>query len=64
MTTTDSPSVLTLDALLAHWQGHRALTRRVIKAFPEDQLFSFTAAPPNVAEGVAATRIDDGARSP
>lgn len=39
--TTTSPSVLSLDALRAHWQGHRALTRRVIEAFPEDQLFTF-----------------------
>jgi uncharacterized damage-inducible protein DinB len=30
------------DALLQHWQGHRRLTRRVIEAFPEDQLFSFS----------------------
>ncbi|HEX5229945.1 MAG TPA: hypothetical protein VFW44_19670 [Bryobacteraceae bacterium] len=30
------------DALLAHWQGHRRLTRRVIEAFPEDKLFSFS----------------------
>jgi uncharacterized damage-inducible protein DinB len=29
-------------ALLEHWQGHRRLTRRVIEAFPEDQLFSFS----------------------
>jgi uncharacterized damage-inducible protein DinB len=29
-------------ALLAHWQGHRRLTRRVIEAFPEEQLFSFS----------------------
>ncbi|WP_309572989.1 DinB family protein [Deinococcus sp.] len=42
MTVTTSPSVLTLDALLTHWQGHRALTRRVIEAFPEDQLFTFS----------------------
>ena len=42
VTTTTSPSALSLDALLAHWQGHRALTRRVILAFPEDQLFSFS----------------------
>lgn len=28
-------------ALLDHWQGHRRLTRRVVDAFPEDQLFSF-----------------------
>jgi uncharacterized damage-inducible protein DinB len=33
---------ITADALLAHWQGHRRLTRRVIQAFPEDQLFSFS----------------------
>ena len=29
-------------ALLEHWQGHRRLTRRLIEAFPEDQLFKFT----------------------
>jgi uncharacterized damage-inducible protein DinB len=34
--------MLTPDALLAHWQGHRRLTRRVIEAFPEEQLFTFT----------------------
>jgi uncharacterized damage-inducible protein DinB len=33
---------ITPDALLAHWQGHRRLTRRVIDAFPGDQLFSFS----------------------
>lgn len=40
MTTTES--VLSSQALLAHWQGHRRLTRRVIEAFPEDKLFTFT----------------------
>ena len=30
------------DALLAHWQGHRRLTRRVIETFPEDKLFTFS----------------------
>ena len=25
---------------LEHWQGHRALTRRVIEAFPDDKLFT------------------------
>jgi uncharacterized damage-inducible protein DinB len=33
---------LTGDALLAHWQGHRRLTRKVIAAFPDDQLFVFS----------------------
>jgi uncharacterized damage-inducible protein DinB len=35
---------LTPEALLEHWQGHRRLTRRVIEAFPADQLFSFSLA--------------------
>jgi uncharacterized damage-inducible protein DinB len=29
-------------ALLTHWQGHRRLTRRLIDAFPDDKLFSFS----------------------
>ena len=33
---------ITPDALLHHWQGHRRLTRRVIEAFPEDKLFTFS----------------------
>jgi uncharacterized damage-inducible protein DinB len=33
---------ITPQALLDHWQGHRRLTRRVIDAFPDDQLFAFT----------------------
>ena len=32
---------LTPEQMLAHWQGHRRLTRRVIEAFPEDQLFGY-----------------------
>ena len=35
---------ITPDALLAHWQGHRRLTRRVIDAFPDDKLFTFSVA--------------------
>lgn len=30
------------EALHAHWQGHRRLTRRVIEAFPDDKLFTFS----------------------
>jgi len=33
---------VTPEALLTHWQGHRRLTRRVIDAFPDDKLFSFS----------------------
>jgi uncharacterized damage-inducible protein DinB len=35
-------AVLTADRLLAHWQGHRRLTRKLVEAFPEDQLFTFS----------------------
>ncbi len=38
----DSSAVISAGTLLAHWQGHRRLTRRVIEAFPEDKLFSFS----------------------
>jgi len=39
---TQSNVFITSDALLPHWQGHRRLTRRVIDAFPEDKLFTFS----------------------
>ena len=42
MTTLAQDTVLTPEALLRHWQGHRGLTRRVIEAFPETELFSFS----------------------
>lgn len=35
-------AALTPADLLSHWQGHRRLTRRVIEAFPEDELFAFS----------------------
>ena len=38
----ESTPFITPDALLDHWQGHRRLTRRVIDAFPDDKLFSFS----------------------
>jgi uncharacterized damage-inducible protein DinB len=37
-----SAVVLTPEQLLAHWQGHRRLTRRLIEAYPEDVLFTFS----------------------
>lgn len=41
-TTAALPAFITPDALLDHWRGHRRLTRRVIEAFPEDKLFTFS----------------------
>jgi uncharacterized damage-inducible protein DinB len=35
-------AILTSEQLLSHWQGHRALTRRTIEAFPEEHLFTYT----------------------
>jgi len=34
--------VITSEQLLEHWLGHRNLTRRVIEAFPEKELFTFS----------------------
>jgi uncharacterized damage-inducible protein DinB len=35
-------AVITSEELLNHWQGHRRLTRKVIEAFPEDSLFTYS----------------------
>jgi len=35
-------NIVSTEALLAHWQGHRGLTRKTIEAFPEDKLFSYS----------------------
>jgi len=35
-------TIFTPEALLKHWQGHRGLTRRVIEAFPEKELFQYS----------------------
>lgn len=42
MDTLTAPQVITSENLLKHWQGHRALTRRVIEAFPEEEFFAFS----------------------
>jgi uncharacterized damage-inducible protein DinB len=36
-----SKTVITPAELLEHWQGHRRVTRKVIEAFPETELFTF-----------------------
>jgi uncharacterized damage-inducible protein DinB len=35
-------SLIPAEVLLDHWQGHRRVTRRVIEAFPEHELFNFS----------------------
>ncbi|MFC4640443.1 DinB family protein [Deinococcus hohokamensis] len=55
--TLTTAAILTLPDFLAHWRGHRALTRRVIEAFPEDQLFAFTPAPPMRPFGQMAVEL-------
>jgi uncharacterized damage-inducible protein DinB len=42
METKELTGVVTTEQLYNHWQGHRALTRRVIDAFPEKELFEFS----------------------
>jgi uncharacterized damage-inducible protein DinB len=37
-----STVVMTPEQFLQHWQGHRGLTRRVIDAFPDDKLFTYS----------------------
>ena len=39
---TSLDQVITPEYLLQHWQGHRRLTRKVIEAFPEEALFSYS----------------------
>lgn len=34
--------IISAEDLLQNWQGHRQLTRRVIEAFPEKELFEFS----------------------
>jgi uncharacterized damage-inducible protein DinB len=41
-TATVTKQFMTTDQLLKDWQGHRNLTRRVIDAFPEKELFEFS----------------------
>jgi len=40
--TIQTNEILTPTEFLKNWQGHRALTRKVIEAFPEKELFEFS----------------------
>jgi uncharacterized damage-inducible protein DinB len=37
-----NPAFITPEALLEHWQGHRRVTRKLIEAFPEEKLFTYS----------------------
>jgi uncharacterized damage-inducible protein DinB len=39
---TQQTTFISPKAMLEHWQGHRRLTRKVIEAFPEDKLFTYS----------------------
>jgi uncharacterized damage-inducible protein DinB len=39
---TEQAMVISPSQLLNHWQGHRNLTRKLIDAFPEDKLFTYS----------------------
>lgn len=39
---TPQQPMISTDAFLEHWQGHRKLTRKVIEAFPEEHLFNYS----------------------
>ncbi|WP_437823593.1 DinB family protein [Tenacibaculum mesophilum] len=41
-TSTLLEQVITPSELLAHWQGHRGLTRRTIEAFTEEAFFNYS----------------------
>lgn len=41
-TTENTVTILSSEEILQNWQGHRGLTRRVIEAFPEKELFEFS----------------------
>lgn len=41
-TATTTQQFMTTEQILKDWQGHRNLTRRVIDAFPEKELFEFS----------------------
>src|ERR1700710_1667353 len=41
---TPAEMIVSPEALLEHWQGHRRLTRKLIEAFPDDKLFGYSVA--------------------
>ena len=42
LTSSKEQIIISSQALLDHWQGHRRLTRRVIDAFSDGDLFNYS----------------------
>lgn len=53
--------VISPQDLLEHWQGHRALTRRVIELFPEKDFFEFSIAGMRPLAGLISELLAIGA---
>jgi len=54
-------AIINKQSLLDHWLGHRNVSRRVIEAFPEDQLFKFSIGGMRTAAGLFMEIIHLGA---
>jgi uncharacterized damage-inducible protein DinB len=42
MDTMTKPAAISTDVLLDQWLGHRRVTRKLIEAFPEDKMFTYS----------------------
>jgi uncharacterized damage-inducible protein DinB len=42
MDTMTKPAAISTDILLDQWLGHRRVTRKLIEAFPEDKMFTYS----------------------
>lgn len=56
--TPELQSFISPDDMLNEWLGHRRLTRRVIEAFPEDKLFSYSIGGMRTFSGMVKEIID------
>lgn len=50
--------VITPQALLEHWQGHRSLSRKMIEAFPESEFYSFSIGGMRTYAGLTMEMLD------
>lgn len=58
---TKTNTIIEPSELLAHWQGHRRLTRKLIQAFPEKELFEFSIGGMRPFSGMAIELLAIGA---